>query len=216
MGKILEFFGIGKDKPGRTVQTAADAVSGVGKDGVKGKDKAANKRKKTIEIAAAAILILIILIIYFTTFASPEKDSGTSETGLVSAADYCEKTQSELVTFLSKIKGAGNVTVLINFESTTELVIAYITNINTNTNVAEGGKYVETSQSTSNPVILSQAGSQVPLIIKEIYPKVKGVIVGAEGADDVKVKLSLIDAVRTYFKIGANDVQVFTTEKGKK
>lgn len=216
MGKILEFFGLGKDKPkSGEAQTAVKAGDKSGKND-KSVGKTDNKRKKTIQIAAAVVLIAVILIIYFSTFTSPKKETDTSNSGMVSASDYCEKTQKELMQFLAKIKGAGTVTVLINFESTTELVIAYITNINTNTNVAEGGKYVESSQNTSNPVILSQAGSQVPLILKEIYPKVKGVIVGAEGADDVKIKLALVDAVRTYFKIGANDVQVFTTDKNKK
>ena len=205
MGKFLDFFKLNKDKPKAEEKTAG----GGGK-------AAPSKRKKNIEIAAAAVLILVIIIIYFSTF-TKKADGGTNNkgAGTVSAADYCQRTQKELCEFLSKIKGAGTVTVLINFESTSEIVIAYITNINTNTNTAEGGKYVESSQNTSNPVILSQAGSQMPLILKEIYPKVKGVIVGAEGAADVKVKLALTDAVRTYFKLNAADVQVYTTEKKK-
>lgn len=188
--------------------------SGGASGGGKKDDPVRAKKIKTIQIAAAVVLIIVILIIYFSTFIKPSSDTNT-DTGIVSAADYCEKTQKDLCEFLSKIKGAGKVTVLINFASTTELVIAYITNINTTTNVAEGGKYVESSQSSSNPVILTQAGSQVPLIIKEIYPKVNGVIVGAEGATDVKVKLELFDAVRTYFKLNAADVQVYATEKTK-
>ena len=210
MGKFLDFFKFGKDKP------KADTGKGAGGKAANGGDKAGSKRKKNIQIAVAAVLILVIIIIYFSTFTKPKTGAGTDKnTGAVSAADYCERTQKDLCEFLSKIKGAGTVTVLINFESTPEIVIAYITNINTNTNTAEGGKYVESSQNTSNPVILSQAGSQVPLILKEIYPKVKGVIVGADGAADVKVKLALTDAVRTYFKIDAAAVQVYATEKKK-
>jgi stage III sporulation protein AG len=208
VGKFFDFFKFKQDKPENSQKN--DKGAGAAKDA----KKPVSKKRKQIEIAAAVGLIIIIAVIYFSTFSKPKtNNSADKNTSAVSASDYCERTQRELTEFLSKIKGAGKVTVLINFESTTEIVIAYITNINTNTNVAEGGKYVESSQSTSNPVILSQAGSQVPLILKEIYPKVKGVIVGAEGASDVKVKLALIDAVRTYFKLSAADVQVYAIDK---
>ncbi len=203
LDKLTGFFGFGGEKS-------------AGKGGGKAKeDPEKAKRRKRIQIIAAVVLIAIMLIIYFSTFIKTDTAKPKDTAGTVSAADYCEKTQKDMCEFLSRIKGAGKVTVLINFESSTELVIAYITNINTTTNVADGGKYIESSQNSQNPVILTQAGSQIPLILKEIYPKVKGVIVGAEGASDVSVKLALFDAVRTYFKLAANDVQVYATDKAR-
>lgn len=168
--------------------------------------------KKTLHIALAAVLLVVILVIYFSTLDLGGKDSDAGAQSMT-AAEYCDKTQNELAGFLSSIKGAGKVKCLISFEGTPELIIAYTTNKTVNTNVGEDGRYTESLTENSSPVIITNNGSQTPLILSQVYPKVKGVIVGASGAGDVRVKLSIIDAVRTYLKIDADCVQVYTPSK---
>ncbi|GHV00950.1 hypothetical protein FACS1894211_09640 [Clostridia bacterium] len=173
------------------------------------------KDKKKLQLAVAVALVAVVLIIYFSTLNFGGTQKNTAEAQSQTAEEYRDKVQRELESFLTGVKGAGKVKALVNFESSPELVIAYITNNNKTSNVGADGKLNENSQSSESPVILNQGGSQVPLVLKEIYPKVTGVIVAAEGANDTAVRLALLDAVRTYFHIDSSIVQVFPSE-GKK
>jgi stage III sporulation protein AG len=192
-------------KPGADKQGVLERLTAVFK----------KRDKKTLQIAVAVVLIVIVLIIYFSTLfpSSPKGQTDTEGSGVLTASEYREKTSRELEAFLTGIKGAGKVKVLINFDSSVERVIAYITNNNRNAATGEDGRTTESTQSSSSPVILNQNGVQTPLVLREIYPEVLGVIVGAEGAGDTKVRLALTDAVRTYLNIPADSVQVYPLGK---
>ena len=62
-------------------------------------------------------------------------------------------------------------------------------------------------------MLINQSGTTTPLIVKEILPDVKGVIVIAEGADDIKVRLNLVNAVCTALAVDADKVEIFTKNK---
>ncbi|MDR1093582.1 MAG: hypothetical protein LBL66_05480 [Clostridiales bacterium] len=171
------------------------------------------KDKKKLQLAIAIVLIAIVLVIYFSTLNFGGAAGSPGETQILTAEEYRDKAQRELEAFLTGVKGAGKVKALVNFESSPERVIAYIVNESKNSNIGADGKLNENSQSSQSPVILNQNGSQIPLIIREIYPKVTGVVVAAEGANDTAVRLALLDAVRTYFHIDSSLVQVFLLGK---
>mgnify|MGYP000724289646 CR=1 FL=1 len=55
-----------------------------------------------------------------------------------------------------------------------------------------------------------------PVVLKEIYPKVKGVIVVAQGGDNVEIKNQIISAVMSLLDLDANKIEVLTNEiRGK-
>ena len=159
------------------------------------------KKIKHIEIYLALLAGAAALLIYFSTNPFGNKNSNTNlSSGYVSASDYCADTEARLTRLLSSIKGAGKVNVMISFESSTELVIAYITSSNNSG---------ENTQGTSSPQILNQSGAQIPLILKEIYPKVTGAVIVAEGAGETKVKLDITNAACTLLNISPSNVNVF-------
>jgi stage III sporulation protein AG len=173
------------------------------------------KKIKNFEIYIAVIFVLIILLIYFSSnfsCSSPKKTS--NEDAYQSAYDYCEQIESKLRNILSTIKNAGRVDVMITFESTPERIIAYITNSSSNISSGGNGIYNENTTNTSTPQIIYVDGDQIPLILKEISPKVTGVLVVAEGADDVKVKLDIINAVSVVLDVSADKIKVLTMNKG--
>ena len=49
-----------------------------------------------------------------------------------------------------------------------------------------------------------------PVILKEKYPKVKGVIIVAQGGDNVEIKNQLISAVMSLMDLDANKIEVLT------
>lgn len=173
------------------------------------------KSIKNFEIYIAIIFVVLVLIIYFSSsFSCTSGKKPKEEDTYQSAYDYCQQVEKKLKNILSTIKNAGAVDVMITFESTPERVIAYITSSSSNISSGGNGIYNENTTNTSNPQVIYVDGDQIPLILKEISPKVIGVLVVAEGADDVKVKLDIINAVSVVLDVNADQIKVLTMNKG--
>ena len=126
---------------------------------------------------------------------------------------YYEQVENRLQTVLSEIKGAGNVKVMINYSGTSEIVTAVTKNTSTDKTTDKGSSTNRVTESTTEvtePVIIQQNGEDTPVIIKEILPDIVGVIVVAEGAKDMSVKINLISAIQTLLNVSANKVEIFT------
>ena len=132
--------------------------------------------------------------------------------------NYAAEIQDQLSTILSKIAGAGKVSVMITYESGKELVtqkdksvIDKVTDEKDN----DGGTRIINEYSIDDKTVMvnQQGGSSQPVVVKEINPEIKGVIVVAEGAWDSKVKLKISEAVQTVLDIPAYRVTVLETNK---
>ena len=128
--------------------------------------------------------------------------------------DYVRRLENDLSSILEKIQNAGKVSVMITLKSGTEIIPAKDESISdkvTNEKDTTGGARVINEKTTDDKVVFTaiQGGSSKPLIIKEINPEVKGVIVVAEGAKDSKVKLKISQAVQTVLDIPAYRVTVY-------
>lgn len=127
--------------------------------------------------------------------------------------DYESKIEYELTEILSNIKGVGDVKIMVNLEDTAERIPAFNTttiNENTDENDAGGGVRKVTREDLKQEVVT--AGGDDLVIIKEVKPNVKGVIVVAEGAEDMLVKEKLYSAVKTVLGIPGNKVEVYSSK----
>ncbi|MCC5909941.1 MAG: stage III sporulation protein AG [Clostridiaceae bacterium] len=129
------------------------------------------------------------------------------------------KTEEEIVEYrlkkiLENIRGAGEVEVMITFEMGSEIIPASNTTRSTDTteeNDSGGGTRVIESESITETVVVSNdPGENRPLVLKEIKPQINGVVVVAEGADDIEVKANLYNAVRTVLQVPGHRVQVYS------
>ncbi|HYE84199.1 MAG TPA: stage III sporulation protein AG [Clostridia bacterium] len=150
--------------------------------------------------------------------AEEDDNNGDTQTDLVTAdntaPDYVRGLENELSSILSKIQDAGRVSVMITLKSGSEIIPAKDESISdkvTNEKDTSGGTRTINEKTTDDKVVFTaaQGGSSKPLILKEINPEVKGVIVVAEGAKDSKVKLKISQAVQTVLDIPAYRVTVY-------
>ncbi|NLY43496.1 MAG: stage III sporulation protein AG [Clostridiaceae bacterium] len=143
---------------------------------------------------------------------SEKKEAGRETEG----DSYGEQLEKRLQDILSRIKGVGKVSVMITFESSIERIPALdISESQTITEESDsqgGSRKVTQLEKENKTILLNQQGNQQPLILKELQPKVKGVIVAAEGASDIQVKSNICEAVKTSLGIPAHKVQVFVAE----
>lgn len=134
-----------------------------------------------------------------------------------SSQDYETAIQQKLKETLEKIDGVGKVEVMVSFESGEEQVPAV--NINDSTSNTEekdneGGTRNTTQKNNGSTVVVTNEGDKSkPLIVKTYKPKVSGVCVVAEGAEDKITGLRITKAVVDLFNIPQNKVNVYPMKK---
>lgn len=194
-------------------------------------------KKKIIENSIIVIIIGIILMVAGSTFfarnrgstqnnsrqnnfnteLTTNRDDNNGDTVEASKSSGKYSIEEKMEEILSQIEGVGKVSVMITYESGKEKVPAYDISENRNDTQEEdnnGGKRTITQSDTESRIAYEeQSGTKKPIILKELEPKVKGVVVVAEGASEPVVKESLVRAVQALVDIAPHKVQVF--EKGE-
>lgn len=129
-----------------------------------------------------------------------------------SYSDYSTLLENKLENILSQLKGVGEVKVMITLEDTTEVVPAFNTTKNNETtreNDAQGGTREIVREDMTVQVVTNDNGE--PIVLKEVRPTIKGVIVIAEGAENLEVKEMLYEAVKTVLGVPGNRVEVYSS-----
>ncbi|MCT4596171.1 MAG: stage III sporulation protein AG [Anaeromicrobium sp.] len=124
---------------------------------------------------------------------------------------YNDTTEKELEGILSQIVGVGDVNVMITYETTSEVIPA----MNVTSSMEEsqekdsqGGIRTTKQENTSKNIVTNNQQKNL-VVIKEIKPEIRGVVVVAQGAENIIVKNSIIDAVKTVFQIPSHKVMVY-------
>lgn len=159
------------------------------------------KSVKHIEYIVLGIFLSVALLIAFSGSLSANGESDAT----FDLNEYAKQAEARLNESLSRIEGAGRVKTMITYECGVEYVPAFSEDLQTTTG-ADGNR----NTSEKNTIIMS--GGK-PVILKEIEPKVMGVIVIAEGAGDARVRLELYKAVMTLLGVESSDIEIFTMTK---
>ena len=125
---------------------------------------------------------------------------------------YEDKVKLELKNILSKVRGVGEVDVVIHFEGGEERIPA-LDSEKSNTVIEErdsnGGNRVNNNNKDGTKVVMSNQGNSTePLILKTYNPKIVGILIVAEGADDNKLSYKLTKMVSSLYDISESKVNV--------
>jgi stage III sporulation protein AG len=150
------------------------------------------KNNKKIQYLIIAICLIIAVMILVSGFVSKKKVDAS-----FSIDSYVENLENRLSNVLSKVNGAGRVSVVITVESGMETVLA------SKVTTTENAQGKETEQS---PIIVN--GKTV--VVKELYPKVIGVLIVAEGANNITVMSKIQQATISLLDININQIQILS------
>lgn len=152
------------------------------------KAKAKLKSGKTLEIVFVIILaVAVIAVLLMTFWDKPEEKNAASQ-------DYASVLEMKLSNVLSQIEGAGEVDVIVTVASEGEIVIAMETTVDKDGNV------------TTTPVLV---GGEV-VILEEKKPEITGVLIVSDGADNLSVRFSLLEAAASVLNINQSLIKVYT------
>lgn len=168
------------------------------------------KKIKNIEIYAAVAIILVMVVIYISTLSPSSFSNNSSGSSTRTNEDeYARELEAKLNSVLSQIKGAGRVEVMVTVVGSATMEIAYNIDEKTITQEGAGGSSTTTTTIVKTPVIINGRDGPQPLIIFEIKPKLKGVVVVAAGANDIGVRLQLLRAVQTVVADKDVNIEIF-------
>jgi len=189
--------------------------------------KAGDKSKSLTNLVIlilAGILLVVLSNSFKSTSAQTNKLKISEEGKSVTAnsvesltREYEQAKKVELKNLLENTSGVGRVEVAVYCECGEELVPAE--NVNTSTSVTnekaqEGGERVINQQSSGSTVVMTnQGGENSALILKKFNPRVTGVCIVAEGAEEKVTELRIKLAVMKFWKLTDEQITVLPMKK---
>lgn len=170
-----------------------------------------NKKLRTglyAALAATALIIFLTSGLFKAGNAAGKASDGAANTQstALSADEEARLLEARLEEILSQMKNVGSVRVMITFDNTQEKIIA---------SDEEKSSSASGASEASRPAKTSGSGGENPIILTERMPRIRGVIVIAEGAADVSVRFSLSAAVSTVLGIDESNVEVFAMRRNE-
>jgi stage III sporulation protein AG len=131
--------------------------------------------------------------------------------------NYEEKQKMELKNILKKMNGVGDVEVMMSFEHGEQKVPAYdksTQKATTEETDNEGGKRVNNQDTDGSKVVMKTSdGNNEPFVLTTYKPKICGIIIIAEGADNSKTKYEIEQAVSKLYNLSLDKVNVYSMKK---
>lgn len=183
--------------------------------------------KKKIENLVVFIIILIITIIAINTiWNSSSKNSTTKQENDLTSKQLAsngdtnsgsnfqeDELEKRLENILTKIEGVGKVNVMLTYSQSSEVVAMYnetSTNSSTQETDSNGGsRTINQIDSNKEIVFQNEDGQNVPVTKTIINPKIEGVIVTAQGANNANIRTNIIQAVGAVTGVSTYKIQVF-------
>ena len=151
---------------------------------------------KKIKIFIIIGFIGILLILLSEAVPSVSEKKSNQE---YSYDKYVVSLENETKALVEAIDGAGECRVMLTLENTRESVWAK----NSEESRSEG------SYSNSYEYVLYKGqDGETPILVKEYFPQIKGVAIVCAGADDIRVKESIINSLSSVFDIPSSKISV--------
>lgn len=171
--------------------------------------KSLNKiSKKYIYLAA----IIGLFLVGISNMITPKEAEIILENTTFSISKYCKEEEIRLENILSHIEGVGKVHVMMTLENGIEYLYAadekqsedsIFTYSAGNENPT---KVEQTENSQQSYILIGNTSDKKPLVVTELSPSVKGVVVVCSGASDAVIRHRVTEAVTTA--LGITSLQV--------
>lgn len=164
------------------------------------------------------IYVILLPINNNKSYEMNKKDEQKVENSVNSAEthqekDYQTKLEEELEEFLAKVKGIGEVEVLIYLNATQEYVVEKDIPSHQVISEDENGKSSEENKEEDTVYTVNDSGEQVPFITQTKHPAIEGVVIAADGAGQENIRIQIIRTVMALYGVDANKIDVLERKK---
>lgn len=143
------------------------------------------------------ILLVVLVGVILLLIPSGENGGATQQSDPMCAETFdLEKMERKLEHALSRIQGAGEVTVVLTLKEGSRQVPARDTQVS------------DSTQSSTTVVISQGSGNERIVTLQSVYPKYQGALVVCTGGGDARVKLELLEAMRALTGLSAERISI--------
>jgi stage III sporulation protein AG len=160
-----------------------------------------------------------------TSRASPQSDEtkpaflGGGSKEKTAFSDYEHEYEAQLRDILQKIVGVGAVEVLVTIDSTEEVLLdknVKDTQQVTSENDHNGAnRHITDITRSGESVLYQSSGDQTPFVLKYTKPKIRGIVVVANGAENLTVKKLLIEAIERGLDVPSNRISILPRKQSQ-
>lgn len=163
---------------------------------------ASSGKARTALVVCGVIGVLLLIIPEFI----PEK---VEKTVVLTADDFVRQTEERLTALIGSIEGAGECRVMVTLENGVEHVYATEQKSNSDREEDISGddtRLTQRDDSESSAIIIDTDNGREGLLVTEIQPTVRGVVVVCKGGDDEAVRNRVLQAVTVALNISSKRV----------
>lgn len=181
-----------------------------------GEEKTANKAKWMAIAAIVGISFMLLSDLKDRKEINAVLPQDSSEEGneqtVPAPEDFEAAYEKELTAALEQIAGVSNVTVVVTIEASERKVFEKNTAVKTQETKEQdkrGGERTITDQTRDEDLVMvKKDGGEVPVILEMKKPDIRGVLVVAEGAENIQVKKWIIESVTRVLNVPSHRVAV--------
>ncbi|MBQ6379985.1 MAG: hypothetical protein IJJ41_00090 [Clostridia bacterium] len=160
-------------------------------------------QQKRVKVLLLVGLVAIIGIVLSESFSGDKDKTEPEQTKQsVDLEAYADKVENRLQQILACVDGVGKCEVMVTVDSSQESVYS-----SESESQSQSGENAASASQKNTYVIVDDDGEK-PILEKEIEPKIRGVIVVCEGADQVEVREAVIECVRAGLGITSANISV--------
>lgn len=138
--------------------------------------------------------------------------SSKAKSGDLTIADYEELYETQLKGMLEEVLGVGEASVMVNLDSTEEVVVEKDLSVRSSTtkevDKEKATRDINDSTRDEKVVLIRDDQGEQPIVVKRLKPRVRGVLVVAKGAENMKVKAFITDAVQKVLHVEPHKISI--------
>ncbi|MBL0388140.1 stage III sporulation protein AG [Tumebacillus sp. ITR2] len=139
-------------------------------------------------------------------------ESVTVNTEQQQMANYEKMYEDRLTEILDDIRGVSDAKVMVTIDSSEEMVYAQDEQENRQTTSEQdksGGNRTVTTIDKNGKIVMTKVnGADQPVLVKTIKPRVRGVVVVANGAEEVKIQALITEAVQRSLEVPPHKISI--------
>ncbi|MBE5877582.1 MAG: hypothetical protein E7290_11935 [Lachnospiraceae bacterium] len=193
-------------------------------EGIKRGDKRMSKNGMLILFLCGILLYVIYLPVENSgRYEMKDSDNTAVSTSVTmqmneGTVSYQDKLEAELEDFLEMVEGVGAVEVLIYLDTSQEYVVEKDNPVKDSTgedSAADGSKSVSSEKQIDEETVytVNASGDEVPFVTQTKNPKIAGIVIAAQGADNEAVRLTIMKMAMALYGVEANKIDVLSMKK---
>ena len=171
------------------------------------------KLKKEQWVIGFLMVILVLVIMIPVPEKRAQEEVSGKENKVNSLEGHGDSLEKQLQAILQKIAGVGKVEVLITYEDKGRVIVEKDESVSEElVQEADSGGGTRTTTTSKNEEKAVYGNSENPYVVQELSPKVKGVLVVAEGGGNLSVKKQIQETIEALFGLDTHKISIMKME----